>query len=174
MLSTIKTSFGYLLFIMGIHGGGSIEDIYNYLRISDSLSSSGQPTEEQFYSIRDADFTTVINLLPSNTENALKNEGELVTRLGMNYIHIPVSGKKPTEEDYNKFVNSLQAATSEKVWIHCAANARVSAFLYRYRCTVLGEDQQTVKDDVLKIWKPIGLWRKFISWDGKKLEHAKG
>ena len=59
------------------------------------------------------------------------------------------------EEDFNQFVKSVQAVADEKVWIHCAANARVSAFLYRYRCSVLGEDEPTAESDLRKIWRPL-------------------
>lgn len=165
MWSMLKTTFGYLLFILGIQGGAEIGEIYNYIPISDQLGTSGQPTIEQFGAIKDAGFTTVINLLPSGAENSLKNEGQIVSGLGMKYVYIPVSSKGPTEEDYRSFVTSMQAAEGQKVWIHCAANARVSVFLYRYRTTVLGEDVASVKEDVLKVWKPIGVWKRFSGWE---------
>ena len=162
--NTAKTLWGFLRTMVSKYtplkfGGNAIEDIYNYLPISDTLGTSGQPTVEQFHSVRAAGYTTVINLLPHDTENSLKNEAAL------RYIHIPVR-YTPTEENFTEFVRSMQAVSEEKVWVHCAANARVSAFLYRYRCAVLGEDEVTAKEDLKQIWEPFGVWKKFISRGG--------
>ena len=170
--NTAKTIWGFLGSMVSKYtplkfGGDSIEEIYNYLPISDTLSTSGQPTENQFSAIRAAGYKTIINLLPHNTENSLKNEEVLLTTLGMRYIHIPVN-YTPTEDNFNQFVSSMQAVSGEKVWVHCAANARVSAFLYRYRCSVLGEDEPTAKKDLQKIWEPFGVWKKFISQEVAK------
>jgi len=170
MSSTTKTIWGFLVSLIGKYtpikfGGDTIEDVFNYLKISETLSTSGQPTEKQFHSIRNAGFTTVINLLPHDTENSLENEDKLLWRLGLRYIHIPVRFI-PKEEAFHQFVESMETAANEKIWIHCAANARVSAFLYRYRCSVLGEEPSIVKQDLHKIWTPFGIWKKFLHQGG--------
>ena len=59
-------------------GKPEIEAIFNYVKINDQLSTSGQPTAEQFAAIRDAGFDSVINLLPSGHENSLDEEGDVV------------------------------------------------------------------------------------------------
>ena len=38
------------------------------------------------------------------------------------------------------------------MWVHCAANARVAAFMYRYRATVLGEQKDVIRKDLEAIW----------------------
>ena len=144
--------------------GDSIGDIYNYLKVDDRIATSGQPSEQQFALIRDAGYVTVINLAPSSAlENSLADEDSLLEELGIEYIHIPVDFKNPTEEDFTKFVRSLESRAGQKVWVHCAANARVSAFVYRYRRSVLGEDEATASADLRKIWEPFGVWKAFIT-----------
>ena len=144
----------------------SLEDIYNYLPVSEVLGTSGQPTEKQFTLIRDAGYETVINLAPTNVvENSVKHEDELWADLGMTYVHIPVAFDNPREQEYEKFVAAMQAAAGKKVWVHCAANARVSAFVFRYRCGILGENNQAARQDLEKIWQPVGVWKKFIRRD---------
>lgn len=170
-LSTIlKTTWGYLSTLTEKHTslklrGDALEDIFNYLPIHDTLSSSGQPTPAQFRAIRNAGFTTVINLLPAGVENALDREEEVVTELGMRYIHIPVAAFAPKIRDFETFAEHLGAESGQKTWVHCAANARASAFIYRYRTTVLGEDPENAKWDVREIWEPFGVWKRFISWN---------
>ena len=178
MLNTLKTILGFLVSVIDKYSplklrGDSIEDIYNYLRISDTLSISGQPTENQFYSIRDAGYKTVINLAPYDViENPLKNEEAIVIKLGMKYVHIPVIFLKPTQEDFDTFVNTMQKACGGKIWVHCGANMRASAFSYKYRISVLGEDKQTAIWDLREIWEPFGAWKKFLSDDATKLNKA--
>jgi hypothetical protein len=56
----------------------------------------------------------------------------------------------------------MQSHQKQKIWVHCAANMRVSAFIFRYRTAILGENRQTAKDDLFKIWRPNKIWRQFI------------
>ena len=122
-----------------------------------------QPHPDQFPAIQAAGFVRVINLAPHGAENAIKNEGELVEKLGMSYIHIPVQFDNPSEADYDAFCQALEEADSNKVFVHCAANMRVSAFLYRYRTQHLSIDPDLAKQDLDKVWKPFGVWADFVT-----------
>ena len=51
---------------------------------------------------------------------------------------------------------------NKKVWLHCAANIRVSALLFRYRRDVLKESTATAKLDMDKIWQSMGVWEQCI------------
>ena len=168
--NTVKTVFGYGLSLLAKRtplklSKDSIEGIYNYLPIAEGLSSSGQPTEKQFENIKEQGFEYVINLAPHQVENALADEPGVLRALEMEYIHLPVDFKKPSEADFEAFVAAIQPliAKKQKVWVHCAANMRVSAFLYRYRVEILGESAEVAAVDLHKIWQPIGVWRAFIS-----------
>lgn len=165
--NTPKTIIGFLRSIVERtffkRKSHSLEDIYNYLPIENLFATSGQPSEQQFELIRSAGYETVINLAPVSVfENSLVNENEVLADLGMKYIQIPVDFKHPTEDDFAEFVSSVRESADSKVWIHCAANMRVSAFIYRYRRSVLGEDEKLADDDLRKIWDPVGVWKEFI------------
>lgn len=140
----------------------SLDGIFNYHLVDGRISTSGQPTEEQFLLIKDAGYKTIINLAPHNTENSLPDEAGVLRDLGLEYVHIPVDFKAPTTADFDKFVESIGASKLDKTWIHCAANMRVSAFVFRYRCDVLNQDVEEARKDLAKIWKPIGAWKKFV------------
>ena len=109
----------------------SLSSIFNYLPINSQLSTSGQPTEEQFASIKAAGFDVVINLAPHDTENSLRDEAAVVDQLAMNYIHIPVNFSKPSESKFGLFIDAMVQSKNKKIWLHCAANMRASAFLFR-------------------------------------------
>lgn len=166
--NTVRTIVGYWASLLRKHlrlgsRREALADIYNYLQISDTLSTSGQPTEGQLETIRREGFTTVINLAPHSAENALRDEARVVSALGMRYVHIPVDFKHPAQADFERFAGTLQAASNDKVWVHCAANMRVSAFVYRYRREVLRESAEIAGRDLHRIWEPMGAWKAFLA-----------
>ncbi|WP_290581612.1 protein tyrosine phosphatase family protein [Ketobacter sp.] len=166
--SSIKTSLGFIKTFLGITQAeadiqqGGLGSIFNYHPIADGLATAGQPQPAHFPLLREAGFTTVINLAPHGAENALANEAELVAANGMQYVHIPVAFDNPTEADFEQFCQALSVYPQQPVFIHCAANMRVSAFVFRYRTQVLGEDVHKAKPDLDKLWKPFGVWADFI------------
>ncbi|MBI9091763.1 MAG: protein tyrosine phosphatase family protein [Desulfobacterium sp.] len=168
MLNTAKTTLGFFGSLIRKYTPlqykeNSVEDIFNYLNINDTLSCSGQPGKNQFPLIQKAGYDVIINLAPYEfIESPLKDEEAIVTELGMGYIHIPVNFFNPTTEDFDMFVDTMQGAWDKKVWVHCAANARASSFVYRYRCSILGEDRQAVIWDLREIWEPAGPWKTFV------------
>src|SRR5215510_14560038 len=60
-----------------------LSEIYNFRAVGDRLGTAGQPTEQQFQAIRDAGYEVVLNIALPTSDNALPNEGSLVTGLGM-------------------------------------------------------------------------------------------
>lgn len=113
--------------------------------------------------ISQSGFDVVINLAPvSKLENSLINEAEILEQLGLDYIHIPVNFQKPSERKFELFVDAIEQNKNRQLWVHCAANMRVSAFTYRYRRSYLGEDEQIAKQDLSLIWKPFGVWKEFV------------
>ena len=161
--NSLRSSLGFTrTLFMPSSGADNLEQIFNFLPISPTLASSGQPSELQFRRIASAGFCTVINLAPHGAENALDDEARVVRTLGLHYMHIPVNFKKPTDWDYKRFCHAMKEAGDKPAWVHCAANMRVSAFLYRYRIEKLGEDKAVARRDMEKIWTPFGVWKDFI------------
>ncbi len=173
-INTFKTTIGFLATLLRKVGlvkreGGTIEQIYNYLPISQQLSTSGQPTAAELKKIKEAGFGTIINLAPHNAENSLDNEAAIVTELGLAYIHIPVDFRNPTEDNFASFVDAMNGLAGRDVWVHCAANMRVSAFVYRYRREILAQSDAAARKDLRKIWEPVGVWKSFVNagWEKK-------
>ncbi|MCK9541560.1 MAG: protein tyrosine phosphatase family protein [Novosphingobium sp.] len=140
-------------------------DIPNWLRIDDLLTTSGQPGEEQLAALRAIGVKRVINLGLHTHERALQDEAASVAALGMDYVHIPVPFDAPGDDDFARFRAAMAAARGEAVHVHCIVNARVSAFVYRYRRDVLGVDEAKAREAMEKIWRPDGVWAAFIGDD---------
>jgi uncharacterized protein (TIGR01244 family) len=137
------------------------ESIYNWRRLDDRITTSGQPTEEQLADIQALGVRHIINLGLHSHEKALPDEAASVRDLGMTYIHIPVDFQNPTEADFAQFCSVMANLQDVPVHVHCIANYRVSAFFYRYRRDVLGMDEAHARLAMNEVWQPDGPWATF-------------
>ncbi|MFP8876204.1 MAG: hypothetical protein VCB99_04680 [Myxococcota bacterium] len=76
MMNTLRSTLGYLATLITRYtpfdlSRNSLEGIFNFLPIRESVLTSGQPTESLFRLVRDAGIKRVINLAPHDAENAL-------------------------------------------------------------------------------------------------------
>ena len=143
----------------------NLNSIHNFIQISENLGTSGQPNPEAFQDIAQAGYQVVINLAPSDANRSLPNEGEIVAANGMQYVHIPVIWNNPKLEDWETFAKTMAAHQDKKVFVHCQANMRVSAFVMLYRHIKLGLDLATARQPILPMWKPEQdntVWACFI------------
>ncbi len=139
-----------------------IEDIYNFLKLSDTVATAGQPTEEQFSAIKESGYQVVVNLALPDSPNALPDEKKVVETQGMQYAHIPVVWDNPTLEDVARFFSVMEANADKTIFIHCAANMRVSAFMYLYHHIHKRMNNEDAKKDLHQIWLPNETWQSQI------------
>ncbi len=140
-----------------------LTDTYNYLRLSDRLGTAGQPTVDQLREIAEAGFEIVINLALPTSDHAVANEGSIVTSLGMSYVNIPVDFETPAANDFRLFSAAMTGCGDRPVFVHCAANKRVSAFVYLHRVTQGNTAPEEAEKDLHRIWRPDENWTRFIS-----------
>lgn len=142
----------------------TLASIYNYRSVGESLCTSGQPSVSQLREIAEAGFTTIINLaLHDDPRYSLPDEAGVVQSLGMTYMHIPVQFSAPKEANLLEFFAAMQAHEGESVWVHCAANMRVSAFLGLYRVIKQGWERTSAFDLMEGLWQPNEIWSSFIA-----------
>lgn len=140
----------------------AVEEIYNFLQLSETIGTAGQPTVEQFAEIQAAGYQVVINLAMPTSREALPNEAELVTELGLKYIAIPVVWDQPLMSDVEQFFAIMQSHTGQKTFVHCIANMRVSAMMYLYRVICEGSHPEQAQLDLHRIWIPNTTWQGLI------------
>jgi uncharacterized protein (TIGR01244 family) len=138
--------------------------IYRHRAVDERLATSGQPTVAQLAAIAEAGFNTVINLaLHDDPRYSLPDEPGTVQALGMAYVHIPVQFGAPTRADLQAFCDAMDAHRGERLWVHCAANLRVSAFLGLYRVLRQGAERESAFDLMRGLWQPDAVWSAFIA-----------
>ena len=138
-------------------------DAENYHQVFDWLWTSGQLSARDIGELPGLGIKSVINLALPTAGNALPGEAELVTGAGINYFQIPVPWEKPELHHLNLFFSLLGAMQSERTWVHCAKNMRVSAFIYLYRRLCLDESEETASFPLRAVWQPNEVWSKFIA-----------
>ena len=90
-------------------------------------------------------------------------EGFHVTGEGMTYIHIPVDFATPQVSDVKMFFDVMEANQDRKLFVHCIANFRASAFVYLYRTLVEGVADEEAKRDMSAVWNP-GAEPRWAAW----------
>lgn len=139
-----------------------LEDIKNFYRIGDKLATAAQPTHEQFQDIKDEEFDVVINLAREDSPGAITNEAAIVERLNMDYVHIPVDFGAPVLSDLKRFFATMDRYRINNIFVHCAYNWRVSAFVFLYRTIRCDVPVATAICDLHAIWQPDETWQTFI------------
>jgi len=139
-----------------------LSDIFNFVAVSDTLGTAGQPTAAQLDAVQGAGYTVVINLATGTTPRDLSNEAELWKARDIDYIHIPVIWDNPTAENLAQFFHAMDANQGKKCFVHCIANMRVSAFVYLYRVLKQGTPEAEARTMMNRLWEPNAVWQHFI------------
>ncbi len=149
-----------------------MNDVINFFQITDRIGTGGQPSVSQLYDIAHYGYDVVINLATHNSENAIENEGSIVASLGMTYIHIPVPFEAPTPEHLRKFFGFMNGLSEEKIFVHCAVNARVSAFIFKYLTMEKKMQAEEATTPLLAQWLPQMnlIWKNFLSIEKSDLD----
>jgi len=146
-----------------------METIRNFVQMSENFGTAGQPTADQFSTIAENGYRHVINLAMPDHPEALANEGELVSALGMTYLHIPVPFDNPAPDQVGLFCKMLSQISHEKVFIHCIMNYRVSAFMYHYLGKIENRDDDNARSVMFQQWDMDPVWKELMSWSSSDL-----
>tara|TARA_B100000401_G_scaffold216791_1_gene146333 strand:- start:194 stop:637 length:444 start_codon:yes stop_codon:yes gene_type:complete len=140
-----------------------LEEIYNFYKIPKLFNTSGQPTEEQLIMLANNGYEVIINLAENCKIGCFEiDEKNILESQRVTYIHIPVKFNKPTQLNFNEFVDIIHKFKNKKIWVHCAANMRVSAFVYKYRRDILNLNHNKIFSDMKAIWNPNDIWNSFL------------
>jgi protein tyrosine phosphatase (PTP) superfamily phosphohydrolase (DUF442 family) len=143
-------------------GAMPIEDIKNFLRIDDRVGTAGQPSEDQLREVAAGGYACVVNLGLLDPKYCLPDEAGLAAALGLAYRHIPVKFDAPAPEDFAAFVAAMDTWAGKRVFVHCAANYRVSSFMALYGELRLGWTRAQADAHARALWQPNETWLRFL------------
>ena len=69
----------------------------------------------------------------------------------------------PTVENVRDFAATMDEWAGKKIFVHCAANYRVSTFVALYGELRLGWTRERADALVHELWQPNDTWRAFIA-----------
>lgn len=130
-----------------------MKGLVNFFAPSERIGTAGQPSTNQLAEIAAAGYTAVVNLAMPDSDNAIAAEGSIVASHGMSYFHIPVPFERPSPRHLRQFFGVMDALADEKVFVHCAVNARVSAFMYQYLTLVHRVSPDQATSPLLERWR---------------------
>ena len=145
-------------------------DLLNFHQITPHIGTAGHPRPEDFATIAAAGYQVVVNLALHDSDDAIADEGSLVAREGMSYIHMPVVWAQPTAAHLKQFCRLMDALGDKKVLVHCQVNARVSAFMFKY-LTFKGVSEADATTPLMQQWLPQmdDTWKAFMALDESEL-----
>ena len=130
-----------------------LETVRNFQIVDETLSSAGQIAYDQIPLLAEEGYEVVVNLAIAD-ERRNGQEGFLVAQNGLAYVHIPVDWERPELEDVEMFFDVMQANEGRRVFVHCFANMRASAFVYMYRTLVEGVPEEEARATMNEVWDP--------------------
>lgn len=139
-----------------------LDAIFRFVAVSDDLATAGQPSEQQLSAVAAHGFEVVVNLGLRDPRYCLPDEAGSVAALGMAYHHIPVDIQKPTLADFDAFRSVMHQARGRRVFVHCAANIRVSCFVALLGEADLGWSRAQADAHIRRLWQPNEAWAKFL------------
>jgi protein tyrosine phosphatase (PTP) superfamily phosphohydrolase (DUF442 family) len=138
-----------------------IAEIKNFVEVGEAIATGGQPSESQLKEVAAAGYQVVVNLGLLDPRYCLPDEAGLVADLGMEYFHIPVVFTDPRPSDFRRFVEVMASHRDYRIFIHCALNWRVSAFLALYGELHLGWPRPRAESQMRTFWEPNDVWTNF-------------
>jgi protein tyrosine phosphatase (PTP) superfamily phosphohydrolase (DUF442 family) len=140
----------------------ALTGIKNFIPIDERLATGGQPTEAQLADVAAAGFGAVINLGLLDPGYCLRDEEGLAASLGLRYRQIPVSFDAPTMDDLRTFIEVMDGLADRRVFVHCAANYRVSVFMALWGQLRLGWTPERADRLIERLWRPSSVWGEFL------------
>ena len=143
----------------------SVAKAYNFRQATESISTSGILSEQQLELLSEEGYSAVINLLPEESEYAVRREKDIIEVQGLAYHYIPVDFAAPSVSDYQAFAKALADLAGRKLLLHCAANYRVSAF-YAINAYLNNEvSSAQAYEFIAAVWNldEYPVWQEFVS-----------
>jgi hypothetical protein len=130
-----SVSFGQPLKMAGVPNAG---------KVTPTLYRGGQPSAAGFKTLAKIGINIVVDLRGSR-----KDESELVTRLGMQYVSIPWHCPFPKDDVFARFLTLLRKNPGKKVFVHCRlGDDRTGMNIAAYRMAEQGWTAMQAKQEM--------------------------
>lgn len=133
-------------------------NIENFFQYTNKLAAGAQPSIDDIIDLKNEGYEVIINISPSSTRNALKNEAEITEKTGLYYVHFPIDCSNLKTLHYKTFEGILNGFKGKKVFIHCGANIKSSNLIHMYQVLVEKIDEAESLKTLYQIQQPEEKW----------------
>jgi protein tyrosine phosphatase (PTP) superfamily phosphohydrolase (DUF442 family) len=111
---------------------GDVTGIKNFDKVDDHVYRGGQPSDAGFQYLSKLGVKTILDL--READGRADAERASVTKAGMTYVNVPMTGlTPPTESEITKILALLEDGTTGPVFVHCKRGAdRTGAVIAAY------------------------------------------
>lgn len=118
------------------------------MKINDEVTVGPQPTEEQLKELAGQGFKSVVNFRTEGEEDqplSPADEGARAKKLGLEYLHVPVSMKSMSPQTVDQFRERFPDLP-KPVFAHCKSGKRAGAMVMMHLASTQGmSGQQTLQ-----------------------------
>ena len=129
-----------------------------YIRVSNKITVGPQPDNALLQELAERGFKTIINLCNEGElgeKVSPEEEGRKAEKLGMRYIHLPVSVSRMNSKHVQRFCDSISEEITP-VYVHCRLGQRSGPFAMIYH----GIKRRLSPDATMeKAWKLGFQWK---------------
>ena len=119
-----------------------IAGISTFAQVETTIACGGATRPEAIQEIKSMGFKSVINLRLANEQGAqVEEEGAVVKRLGLNYVHLPFDMQTPDPKLIDNFIAAVTLPANQPAYVHCAAGGRAASLWMVKRVLADGWDE---------------------------------
>ena len=119
-----------------------IAGISTFAQVETTIACGGATRPEAIQEIKSMGFKSVINLRLANEQGAqVEEEGAVVKRLGLNYVHLPFDMQTPDPKLIDSFIAAVTLPANQPAYVHCAAGGRAASLWMVKRVLADGWDE---------------------------------
>lgn len=130
----------------------AVQSIANACQLLPHVVTGGQPTAANLEAFQAAGGAVVLDLRDPMEPRPL-DEPAVVSRLGMEYVNVPVGGGTLSDETIDQVLDVMRRAGDRNVLVHCTSGNRVAGALLPY----LILDQSFDEEDAVEQAMRVGL-----------------
>ncbi|MBL8898748.1 MAG: protein tyrosine phosphatase family protein [Planctomycetes bacterium] len=131
----------------------ALENVKGYAVLRPGVAAAGQPDKEVLEALKSHGYKTIVNLRQASEDPSPIEEGGKLRELGLEYVHLPMSGTEFTVEQAAELGAVIDDPANHPVLVHCASGRRVHVLYALYRITQKG----VPVDEAIAAGKPFGL-----------------
>ena len=129
----------------------AIHDLPNACEPLAGLVTGGQPTAEHIYALKAAGCEVVLDVRDPMEPRPL-DEAAAVRAAGMEYLNIPISGARLTDEALVQVRDSVSNLVGDRtLFVHCGSGNRVGAALIPYLMLDQGLEEEEAVETAMRI-----------------------